>query len=204
MLEGLRGGRTFDLGAAARQAGARLFLEADSDGDGTFESIVGDTVPAGLPAAGTSRGCARAELRVITNGGRHGVPARAVTGTSFEHRFRVGEGTWVRAEVAFPDLAEQRRALCGDAHDLLPEPPARGGDDLGAVLSRTAVAPEVTVDVDTGDRHRHAGQRLVARTWSLAPFRTERLIDLRTGPVWSEGSTDFRLLLDGPSSPATR
>ena len=38
---------------------------------------------------------------------------------------------------------------------------------------------------------------LVARTWSLTPFRTERLVDLRTGRVWSEGSNDFTLTVGG-------
>ena len=42
-------------------------------------------------------------------------PPVPVTSAAFEHRFRVADGTWVRAEVARPDLAEQRRAVCGDA-----------------------------------------------------------------------------------------
>jgi hypothetical protein len=34
---------------------------------------------------------------------------------------------------------------------------------------------------------------IVRRTWSLAPFRTAELVDLRTGRVWSRQSNDFRL-----------
>ena len=41
-------------------------------------------------------------------------PPVLVTAPSFEHRFRVSEGSWLRAEAARPDLAEERSALCAE------------------------------------------------------------------------------------------
>ncbi len=94
--------------------GARVFLEADVDEDGTFEAMVGDTVPAGSLLRARVEGAPLAELRIITNGGELAFAPVLVTTPTFEHRFRAGEGTWLRAEVARPDLVAQRRALCGD------------------------------------------------------------------------------------------
>jgi hypothetical protein len=114
VLEGIRAGRTSISARPPGQGGARLFLEADADGDGTFESMVGDTVPAGSLLRARVESATGTELRVITEGGALAFDPVPVTGTDFEHRFRVGGGSWVRAEVARPDLVEQRRAVCGD------------------------------------------------------------------------------------------
>ena len=64
----------------------------------------------------------------------------------------------------------------------------------GARIRGTATAgPTVSI----GDNRVTFGNGLVERTWTLAPFRTERLVDLRTGCVWSEGSNDLRLTIGG-------
>lgn len=113
ILAGLRAGRTMISARPPASNGARIFLEADADGDGTFESMVGDTVPAGSLLRARVTGAPLAELRIITDGGRLARPPVLVTSTTFEHRFRLDAGTWVRVEVAYPDLVDVRRALCG-------------------------------------------------------------------------------------------
>jgi len=114
ILEGIRAGRTSISARPPGQGGARIFLEADADGDGAFEAMVGDTVPAGALLRVRVEGAAGAELRIITTGGELTFAPIPVTSPLFEHRFGLGAATWVRADVARPDLAEQRRALCGD------------------------------------------------------------------------------------------
>lgn len=47
ILEGLTSGRTFLSERPPSEEGARIFFEADSDGDGVYEAMVGDTGPAG-------------------------------------------------------------------------------------------------------------------------------------------------------------
>ena len=47
VLEGIRAGRTFVSHQPPAHAGPRVFLEADRDRDGVFESIAGDRVRAG-------------------------------------------------------------------------------------------------------------------------------------------------------------
>jgi hypothetical protein len=113
VLEGLRQGRTMISARPPGQAGARVFLEADADGDGTFEAMVGDTVPVGVQLRARVEGAIGAELRIITNGGALAFPPVLVTTPAFEHRFVLGGGTWVRAEAARPDLVGLRRSLCG-------------------------------------------------------------------------------------------
>ena len=114
VLEAVRQGRTMISARPPGQGGARVFLEADADGDGVFEAMVGDTVPSGALLRARVEGAPGAELRVITNGGELAFDPVPVTSPTFEHRFRLAAGTWVRAEVARPDLAEQRRVVCAD------------------------------------------------------------------------------------------
>ena len=49
ILDAIRAGRTTISRTAPAGGGARLLIEGDADGDGTFEAGVGDTVPAGTP-----------------------------------------------------------------------------------------------------------------------------------------------------------
>ena len=74
VLEGIRQGRTMISARPPAQGGARIFLEADADGDGTFEAMVGDTVPTGVLLRARVEGAPGAELRVITNGGELAFP----------------------------------------------------------------------------------------------------------------------------------
>ena len=65
-------------------------------------------------------------------------------------------------------------------------------------LARPAATPAadgVTVTVANGKVT--FANALVARTWSLEPFRTLELVDKRAKRVWAKDSNDFRLTLDG-------
>jgi hypothetical protein len=190
VLDGVRAGRTMVSARPPAQGGARVFLEADVDGDGTFEAMVGDAAPVGTAMRARVDGAPGAELRIITDGGTLATPPVAVTTPIFEHRFRAPAGTWVRAEVARPDLADERGAVCGDATSY-----CRNLLLVEAMTSALYLVPAVTTELDDGAITLSNG--LVARTWSLEPFRTISLVDLRTGRRWSEGSPDFRLVLDG-------
>ena len=113
ILEGLRKGRTFLTDQPPNAAPPQIFLEADANGDGAYESMVGDTVPPGtqlrvrvLYGAGTF-------LRVIGPPGRQAFEPVEVTSLDFKHEFKMpAADTWVRAELFDPDLAEQRNAGC--------------------------------------------------------------------------------------------
>ncbi|MGH9085058.1 MAG: alpha-galactosidase, partial [Acidimicrobiales bacterium] len=152
--------------------------------------MVGDTVATGAVLRATVEGAPGAELRLITDGGQLAVPPVVVAGATFEHRFRLSTGTWVRAEVARPDLAEQRGAACGEATAY-----CRNLLLVEAMTSALYLEPGVTVEV--GDGTVTLANGIVERTWSLSPFRTERLVDRRSGRIWTAGSADFRLVLDG-------
>jgi hypothetical protein len=112
ILDALSQGRTFISSQPPALGGTRAFLEADADGDGIYESMVGDTVPAGAPLRVRVEGATGALLRVVA-GGKEAFPPVPVTAASFEHRFTLEEDAgWVRAEVLHRDLQEERTAAC--------------------------------------------------------------------------------------------
>ncbi len=112
VLEGLRNGRTAISHQPPAYGGPRMYLEADADGDGAYESIVGDTVPPGAPLRVRVDGAPGAQLSVIAGGSGAAAPV-PVTGPTFEHRFTApANGKWVRAEVFGEDASEARRQAC--------------------------------------------------------------------------------------------
>ena len=69
ILEATRAGRTTVSRLAPAQGGGRLLLEADGDGDGTFEAMIGDAVEPGSAVRITPEGFAHpGRLRVRFNG----------------------------------------------------------------------------------------------------------------------------------------
>ncbi|MGH2954457.1 MAG: CehA/McbA family metallohydrolase [Solirubrobacterales bacterium] len=113
VLAGLRAGRTFISHLPPRLGGPRIFLEADGDGDGGFESMVGDAVPPGSQLRVRVVGAAGASLRIVTDGGREAFAPVTVSGNRFDHGFELpADATWARAEVFLPDLEPERVALC--------------------------------------------------------------------------------------------
>lgn len=112
ILDAIRAGRTTISMTPPVLGGARLLLEADADGNGSYESIVGDTVPPrtrmrvradGLPGAGLVR--VRANGRTIVDG-RVLQPGGQVV-----FRAPASDG-WVHASLHGPDLAAQREQVC--------------------------------------------------------------------------------------------
>ena len=112
VLRALREGRTSVSFQPPSLGSARLALEADADGDGIFEAIIGDTVPPG------------AALRVRAHGllGQGLVQVRANGETLLENaplapggEVRLtapGAPGWVRASLLLPDGKAQRAPNC--------------------------------------------------------------------------------------------
>ena len=114
VLEGLRAGRTFVSHQPPNLGGPQVFLEGDGDRDGSYESIVGDTVPPGSPLRVRVIGAAGAFLRVVTDGGRQAFAPVPIGSSVFEHRFTLPRSaTWVHSQVFGEDLRPQREAGCG-------------------------------------------------------------------------------------------
>ena len=109
LTAGIRAGRTTVSWQPPAYLGPRIFLEADADGNGTFESIAGDSVPAGSP------------MRVRAEGALPGMIVRLVTAGSTREDLTLGAdgilsftttSPWVRAELLLPDLESARQDLC--------------------------------------------------------------------------------------------
>ena len=113
VLEGLRKGRTFVSHQPPVHGGPRVFLEADRNRDGRYETVVGGTVRRRTPLRVRVHGAPGALLRVVTDGGELAFDPVPVTGARFVYRFGLRPGArWVRAELMGEDLPEQRRMLC--------------------------------------------------------------------------------------------
>lgn len=113
IVEGLRRGRTTISHQPPTAGAPRVFLEADRDGDGRFESMVGDTVAPGTPLRARVEGASGTLLRVATDGGEEAFAPVPVTRPDFEHRFVLpAERTWVRAEVGQEDALAPRQSVC--------------------------------------------------------------------------------------------
>jgi hypothetical protein len=107
VLDGLRAGRTFVSSEPPALAGARLFLEADRDRDGSFSALPGDTVPAGVPMRIRAQNVfPGASVLIVTDQGTSTVPAAGELETT------VPNAKWVRVELRHPDAREERRELC--------------------------------------------------------------------------------------------
>ena len=113
VLEGLRAGHTFVSHQPPNLAGPQVFLEGDGNGDGSYESIVGDTVPPGSRLRVRVVGAAGALLRVVTDGGQEAFPPVPVTSPDFEHSFTLAaSSTWAHSQVFGQDLRPQRQTGC--------------------------------------------------------------------------------------------
>jgi hypothetical protein len=115
VLEGLREGRTFITMQYPAQQAPLLFVEADEDGNGTYESMIGDTVESGSALRARVEGAPGSFLRVVTNNGTTVFENEPVTGPSFARTFTLPEdSTWVRAEIYQPDAKAERDATCDE------------------------------------------------------------------------------------------
>lgn len=113
VLAGLRAGHTFLSHQPPAYGGPRVFLEADGNGDGRFEAIVGDTVRPGSRVRVRVAGAAGAFLRLVGDGGREVAAPVAVSSASFERTFTVPRSnTWVHAQLYGEDVPKGRQAGC--------------------------------------------------------------------------------------------
>jgi predicted metal-dependent phosphoesterase TrpH len=105
IVDGIRAGRTSISYDPPSLGGPTLFVEADADADGDFESMIGDTVPSGT------------EFRVRADGAPPGAVYRVVTDeetleSSGPIVVRPRAFRWVRAELLLPDAQGQRMSSC--------------------------------------------------------------------------------------------
>jgi hypothetical protein len=113
ILAGLRGGHTFISHQPPAYSGPQTFLEADGDGDGTYEAMVGDTVAPGSPLRVRVLGAPGGFLRVVTDGGREAFDPVEVDSSDFEHSFVApAPATWVHAQLYGEDQPTGRQAGC--------------------------------------------------------------------------------------------
>lgn len=122
VLDGLRAHHTFVSALPPALHGAQLFLEADRNGDGTFDAIAGSEVGAGATYRVRAVGAAPGSiLRVVTDSGSVDLPLGAAT----TETFRPGVGAvppaaqFVRVELLVPDGRDLRRQTCGPAAQQL-------------------------------------------------------------------------------------
>ena len=145
VLQAVREGRT-SISVQTPLAGAtQLLLEGDADRNGTFEAMIGDSVPPGTPL----------RVRALGTPGAGLVSVRANRGYLLRDQILAPGGVltfaapatgWVYATLSAPDAQEQRRAACD---------PALGGSttlcryEVGMLALTSAMYVEVpTVVVD--------------------------------------------------------
>lgn len=78
-------------------------------------------------------------------------------------------------------------SACGDSVAPMPAAPP--------VTAPAQTSRPVTVQVD--EARIVLGNGLIERRWTRAPYRTEQLVDLRSGRIWSQDSDDLALSLAG-------
>lgn len=103
ILQAIREGRTTVSRLTPAQGGGRLLLEADGDGDGSFEAAIGDTVAPGSPMRARLEGATTGGLlRVRANGRTLFDDRRLEPGAPVLFSAPPDEG-WVRATLRLRD-----------------------------------------------------------------------------------------------------
>jgi hypothetical protein len=112
VLDAIRHGRTSISLQTPLAGGTQLLLEGDANRDGTYESMIGDTVPPGTPmrvrALGTPGG---GLVEVRANGTTVLTDTPLAPGGMVDFTAPAKRG-WVRATLYAPDAKAQRRAAC--------------------------------------------------------------------------------------------
>lgn len=109
VLDGLRRGRTSVSFGPPSEGRLQLLLEVDGDGDGGFESMAGDVVPAGAPIR--IRALGLQEPGVVTVRSNGTTVAEQLLLPGGELRLTApSDGGWLRASLGLPDGADARKA----------------------------------------------------------------------------------------------
>jgi hypothetical protein len=115
ILQAIREGRTTISMTPPVPGSARLLLEADADGNGSFESMVGDTVSPGTPMRVRAEGLPGVGLvKVRANGQTIVSDELLLPGGVVGFRAPNAAG-WVHASLHGPDLVAQRKQVCDPA-----------------------------------------------------------------------------------------
>jgi hypothetical protein len=113
IIAGLKAGHTSISHQPPGHSGPRIYLEADGDGDGEFESMMGDTVPPGSEIRVRVENGLGHFIRLIVDGSSQLGSPVPVQAPSFESELKLPDDvTWVRAELFDPDLADERKVAC--------------------------------------------------------------------------------------------
>ncbi|HUR15057.1 MAG TPA: CehA/McbA family metallohydrolase [Mycobacteriales bacterium] len=114
VLDAVRQGRTSISVQTPLSGATQLLLEADADRDGSFESMIGDTVPPSTPMRVRALGTPGAGLvEVRANGQTLVAGAPLVPGGTVDFTSPAKPG-WVRASLYLPDGEAERRLACDD------------------------------------------------------------------------------------------
>lgn len=132
VVEGIRAGRTTISHQPPAFGGAFAVLEADVDGDGRYETTVGDDVAPGTTVRAAVDLAPGAILRIVTDGSAT-LAEVPVDSPRFKHTFTVpATSSWVRAEVYYEDGGELRSGL-QPVCDLVGALSGNFGDEYGNV-----------------------------------------------------------------------
>ena len=115
MLDGLRAHHTFVSALPPAADGPRLFLEADGDGDGSYEAIAGSTTdPTSVFRVRAENAAPGSVVRVVTDQGRVKLPLNGASAVSFRPGVAgvPAATTYVRAELLVPDARNVRTPGC--------------------------------------------------------------------------------------------
>lgn len=120
VLEGLRAGHSYITLGYPTQQPPGIFLEADGDDNGTYESLVGDTVTEGSSLRVRVEGASPGSfVRIYTNNaardGHVEVLDEPITDPNYERRITLpNDSRWAWAEVYYEDLPAERATICDD------------------------------------------------------------------------------------------
>ncbi len=112
VLQGLSDGRTSISLVPPLLGDLRLLLEADADGDGNYEAMIGDEVPPGSRMRVRAEGLLGAGfVQVRANGQTLLDQVLVLPGQNVDFT-APNEAGWVRATLSLPDLKAERKESC--------------------------------------------------------------------------------------------
>jgi hypothetical protein len=135
VLEAIKAGRTSISFQPPVSGATVLLLEGDVDRDGTYEAMVGDTVPGGTPMRVRATGAPAAGLVEVRVNGRTLIAGDPLAPGGSVAFTVPDESGWVRAELHAEDFREERRENCAphldDAADAVAPVVGTVADGLG-------------------------------------------------------------------------